>query len=123
MVDGAILLVDASEGPLPQTRFVVKKALARKLPIVVVINKIDRGDIRIDEVITEIYDMFIDLDAGEEQIEFPILYTNAKKGIAIGRSATPRKTSGPAGRDLRSHPRPRSGRRADPPVSGDKPGL
>ncbi len=82
MVDGAILLVDASEGPLPQTRFVVKKALAKGLPIVVVINKIDRSDIRIDEVITEIYDMFIDLDAGEEQIEFPILYTNAKKGIA-----------------------------------------
>ncbi|MGV8078533.1 MAG: translational GTPase TypA [Syntrophales bacterium] len=82
MVDGAILLVDASEGPLPQTRFVLKKALAKGLPIVVVINKIDRGDIRIDEVINEIYDMFIDLDAGEEQIEFPILYTNAKKGVA-----------------------------------------
>ncbi len=82
MVDGAILLVDASEGPLPQTRFVVKKALALRLPIVLVINKIDRGDIRIDEVINEIYDMFIDLDAGEDQIEFPILYTNAKKGIA-----------------------------------------
>jgi GTP-binding protein len=82
MVDGAILLVDASEGPLPQTRFVVRKALARRLPIVLVINKIDRGDIRIDEVINEIYDMFIDLDAGEEQIDFPILYTNAKKGIA-----------------------------------------
>ena len=82
MVDGAILLVDASEGPLPQTRFVVKKALARKLPIVVVINKIDRGDARIDEVIDEIYDLFIDLDANERQIEFPILYTNAKRGIA-----------------------------------------
>jgi len=82
MVDGAILLVDASEGPLPQTRFVVKKALARKLPIVVVINKIDRGDARIDEVIDEIYDLFIDLDANEQQIEFPILYTNAKRGIA-----------------------------------------
>ena len=82
MVDGAILLVDASEGPLPQTRFVVKKALAKKLPIVVVINKIDRGDARIDEVIDEIYDLFIDLDAGERQIEFPILYTNAKLGIA-----------------------------------------
>jgi GTP-binding protein len=82
MVDGAILLVDASEGPLPQTRFVVRKALARGLPIVVVINKIDRTDTRIDEVISELYDMFIDLDAGEEQIEFPILYTNAKKGVA-----------------------------------------
>jgi GTP-binding protein len=82
MVDGAILLVDASEGPLPQTRFVVKKALAKKLPIVVVINKIDRGDARIDEVIDEVYDLFIDLDASERQIEFPILYTNAKRGIA-----------------------------------------
>jgi GTP-binding protein len=82
MVDGAILLVDASEGPLPQTRFVVKKALAKKLPIVVVINKIDRGDARIEEVINEIYDLFIDLDANEQQIEFPILYTNAKRGIA-----------------------------------------
>ena len=82
MVDGAILLVDASEGPLPQTRFVVKKALARQLPIVVVINKIDRDDARIDAVINEIYDLFIDLDANERQIEFPILYTNAKRGIA-----------------------------------------
>jgi GTP-binding protein len=82
MVDGAILLVDASEGPLPQTRFVVKKALARQLPIVVVINKIDRADARIEEVINEVYDLFIDLDASEQQIEFPILYTNAKKGIA-----------------------------------------
>jgi GTP-binding protein len=82
MVDGAILLVDASEGPLPQTRFVVKKALARQLPIIVVINKIDRSDARIEEVISEVYDLFIDLDANEEQIEFPILYTNAKKGIA-----------------------------------------
>jgi len=82
MVDGAILLVDSSEGPLPQTRFVVKKALARKLPVIVVINKIDRGDARIEEVISEVYDLFIDLDASEQQIEFPILYTNAKKGIA-----------------------------------------
>ena len=82
MVDGALLLVDASEGPLPQTRFVVKKALAKQLPIIVVINKIDRGDARIAEVVDEVYDLFIDLDAGEEQIEFPILYTNAKTGIA-----------------------------------------
>ena len=82
MVDGAILLVDASEGPLPQTRFVLKKALARRIPIILVINKIDRGDARIEEVINEIYDLFIDLDATEEQIEFPILYTNAKLGQA-----------------------------------------
>jgi len=82
MVDGAILLVDASEGPLPQTRFVVKKALSKQLPIILVINKIDRRDARIDEVINEVYDLFIDLDASEEQIEFPILYTQAKLGIA-----------------------------------------
>jgi len=82
MVDGALLLVDASEGPLPQTRFVVKKALARKLPIIAVINKIDRSDARIGEVIDELYDLFIDLDASESQIEFPVLYTNAKAGIA-----------------------------------------
>jgi len=82
LVDGAILLVDASEGPLPQTRFVVKKALAKKLPVILVINKIDRPDSRIDEVINEVYDLFIDLDATEEQIEFPILYTNAKLGVA-----------------------------------------
>ncbi len=82
LVDGALLLVDASEGPLPQTRFVVKKTLAKHLPIIVVINKIDRSDSRIAEVINEVYDLFIDLDANEEQIEFPILYTNAKTGVA-----------------------------------------
>jgi len=82
LVDGALLLVDASEGPLPQTRFVVKKALAKALPIVLVINKIDRGDARIEEVVNEVYDLFIDLDATDEQIEFPVLYTNAKAGIA-----------------------------------------
>jgi len=82
LVDGALLLVDASEGPLPQTRFVLKKTLAKKLPIIVVINKIDRHDARIDEVINEIYDLFIDLDADEVQIEFPIIYTIAKAGVA-----------------------------------------
>src|SRR5664280_3832506 len=82
MVDGVVLLVDASEGPLPQTRFVLKKALARRIPVVLIINKIDRPDARIEEVINEVYDLFIDLDATEEQIEFPILYTNAKRGIA-----------------------------------------
>jgi GTP-binding protein len=85
LVDGALLLVDASEGPLPQTRFVVKKALAKRLPIMVVINKIDRSDARIEEVVNEVYDLFIDLDATEEQIEFPILYTNAKTGIGHAR--------------------------------------
>jgi len=82
MVDGAILLVDASEGPLPQTRFVLKKALALRLPIILVINKIDRSDARIDEVINDSYDLFIDLGAEEKQIEFPILYTNAKIGVS-----------------------------------------
>lgn len=82
MVDGALLLVDASEGPLPQTRFVVQKALEKKLPIILVINKIDRPDARPDEVIDEVYDLFIELDANEEQIEFPIVYTNAKIGAA-----------------------------------------
>ncbi len=82
MVDGAILLVDASEGPLPQTRFVVKKALAKRLPMILIINKIDRRDARIKEVINQVYDLFIDLDADEHQIEFPILYTQAKLGVA-----------------------------------------
>ncbi len=82
MVDGAILLVDASEGPLPQTRFVLKKALALRLPIILVINKIDRRDARIEEVINETYDLFIDLGAEENQIEFPILYTQAKIGVS-----------------------------------------
>jgi len=83
MVDGVMLLVDATEGPLPQTRFVLGKALARGLPPIVVINKIDRPDRRIQEVLDEIYDLFIDLDATEEQLEFPVLYTNAKAGIAL----------------------------------------
>jgi GTP-binding protein len=82
MVDGVMLLVDASEGPLPQTRFVLQKALGLGLPPIVCINKIDRPDARIAEVLNEIYDLFIDLDATEEQLEFPIIYTNARAGIA-----------------------------------------
>ncbi len=82
MVDGVLLLVDASEGPLPQTRFVLKKALELKLPPILVINKIDRSDARIQEVLNEVYDLFIDLDASDEQLEFPVLYTNAKQGFA-----------------------------------------
>ena len=82
MVDGALLLVDASEGPLPQTRFVLRKALEGKLPIVLVVNKVDRPDARIAEVVEEVYDLFLDLDADEDQIEFPIVYTNAKAGWA-----------------------------------------
>jgi GTP-binding protein len=82
MVDGVLLLVDASEGPLPQTRFVLKKALELNLPPILVINKIDRNDARIQAVLNEVYDLFIDLDAREEQLDFPIVYTNAKLGIA-----------------------------------------
>jgi GTP-binding protein len=82
MVDGALILVDASEGPLPQTRFVLRKALAKKLSIILVINKIDRKDARIEEVVNEVYDLFIDLGADEKQIDFPIIYTVAREGIA-----------------------------------------
>ncbi len=94
MVDGVMLLVDASEGPLPQTRFVLRKALERRLPPIVVINKIDRPDARPNEVLNEIYDLFIDLDAAEEQLDFPVLYTNARQG-----TATLEPTG--SGRDLR----------------------
>src|SRR6185312_2527543 len=82
IVDGVMLLVDASEGPLPQTRYVLMKALEAKLPPVLVINKIDRPDARIQEVLNEIYDLFIDLDATEDQLDFPVVYTNGKEGIA-----------------------------------------
>jgi GTP-binding protein len=94
MVDGVMLLVDASEGPLPQTRFVLRKALERRLPPIVVINKIDRPDARVQEVLNEIYDLFIDLDATEEQLEFPVLYTSAKTGTSSLTLTEP-------GRDLR----------------------
>jgi GTP-binding protein len=82
MVDGVLLLVDASEGPLPQSRFVLRKALERRLPVVLVINKIDRPDARPKEVVDDVYELFLDLDADEGQIEFPILYTNARAGTA-----------------------------------------
>jgi GTP-binding protein len=88
MVDGVMLLVDASEGPLPQTRFVLRKALERGLPPIVVLNKIDRGDARPQEVLNEVYDLFIDLDATEDQIEFPVLYTNARDGYASSDAGT-----------------------------------
>jgi GTP-binding protein len=88
MVDGVMLLVDASEGPLPQTRFVLRKALERGLPPIVVLNKIDRPDARPQEVLNEVYDLFIDLDATEDQIEFPVLYTNAREGYASLDAAT-----------------------------------
>src|SRR5436309_10077774 len=82
MVDGVLLLVDASEGPLPQTRFVLRKALERHLPVILVVNKIDRPDARVADVLDEVYALFIDLDAGEHQIEFPIVYCNARAGTA-----------------------------------------
>src|SRR5262245_9074958 len=83
IVDGVLLLVDASEGPLPQTRYVLMKALEAKLPVIAVINKIDRPDARIQEVLNELYDLFIDLDAAEDQLEFPIIYCTASAGIAM----------------------------------------
>jgi len=89
MVDGVMLLVDASEGPLPQTRYVLSKALAGRLPVILVINKIDRPDARPQEVLNEVYDLFIDLDATEDQLEFPVLYTNGKQGTASTDAATP----------------------------------
>jgi GTP-binding protein len=82
MVDGALLLVDASEGPLPQTRFVLRKALDARLPLILVVNKVDRPDARVAEVVDEVYELFLDLDAEESQIEFPIVYCNAKAGRA-----------------------------------------
>jgi GTP-binding protein len=82
MVDGVLLLVDASEGPLPQTRFVLRKALEAKLPVILVVNKVDRPDARVTEVVDEVYELFLDLDADEHQIEFPIVYCNAKAGVA-----------------------------------------
>src|ERR1700723_3022092 len=82
MVDGGLLLVDAREGPLPQTRFVLRKALEAKLPVILVVNKVDRPDARVAEVVDEVYELFLDLDADEHQIEFPIVYCNAKAGVA-----------------------------------------
>jgi GTP-binding protein len=89
MVDGVLLLVDASEGPLPQTRFVLRKALERRLTPIVVINKIDRPDARVKEVLNEVYDLFIDLDATDEQIDFPVLYTSGRAGTATTSMDTP----------------------------------
>ena len=95
MVDGVLLLVDASEGPLPQTRFVLKKALEAELPPIVVINKIDRADARPAEVLNEIFDLFIDLDAGEEQLDFPVLYANARAGLCRRTPGGPDETLAP----------------------------
>ncbi|HZJ29573.1 MAG TPA: GTP-binding protein, partial [Solirubrobacterales bacterium] len=94
MVDGVLLLVDASEGPLPQTRFVLRKALEAKLPVILVVNKVDRPDARIGAVVDEVYELFLDLGADDTQIEFPIIYTNAKDGWAS-------LTEGEEGTDLK----------------------
>ncbi|GAB4237101.1 MAG: translational GTPase TypA [Deltaproteobacteria bacterium] len=109
MVDGVLLLVDASEGPLPQTRFVLKKALERALPVILVINKIDRPDARIDEVIDEVYDLFIDLDATEDQLDFPILMTNARAGTAAVRGETAGRNLQPLFDAILSHVPPPTG--------------
>ena len=103
LVDGVLLLVDAAEGPLPQTRFVLKKALEAGLPPIVVINKIDRSDARPAEVLDEVYDLFIDLDATEDQLEFPVLYTNARTGTATHRPQGRRPDAGAALRDDPDH--------------------
>jgi GTP-binding protein len=95
MVDGVLLLVDASEGPLPQTRFVLRKALEARLPVILVVNKVDRPDARIDEVVDEVYELFLDLDADESQIDFPIVYTNARAGQASLDPKTPGETLKP----------------------------
>jgi GTP-binding protein len=108
MVDGVLLLVDASEGPLPQTRFVLRKALEARLPVILVVNKVDRPDARIDEVVDEVYELFLDLDADESQIEFPIVYTNAKEGRASLDAARPGEDLGPLFELLVEHiPAPR----------------
>ena len=109
MVDGVLLLVDASEGPLPQTRFVLRKALEARLPVILVVNKVDRPDARVAEVVDEVYELFLDLDADEHQIEFPIVYCNAKAGVAslqlraraAARGRRPRAAARPA---ARAHP-------------------
>jgi GTP-binding protein len=103
MVDGVLLLVDSSEGPLPQTRFVLRKALELRLPVILVVNKVDRPDARIAEVVDEVYELFLDLEADEEQIEFPIVFTNAKAGWALPEEEwrSGRLGAGKDGEDLR----------------------
>ena len=105
MVDGVLLLVDASEGPLPQTRFVLRKALDSRLPVILVVNKVDRPDARIGEVVDEVYELFLDLDADEEQIEFPIVYTNARAGwAALEEGAVGNRPRAAHGPPARAHP-------------------
>ncbi|HUY13711.1 MAG TPA: translational GTPase TypA [Terriglobia bacterium] len=113
LVDGVLLLVDASEGPLPQTRYVLRKALEAKLPPIIVVNKIDRADARPQEVLNEIYDLFIELDAAEEQLEFPIIYANARRGIAKTGLDDPSETLEPLFEAIVKHIPPPAGDPAD----------
>ena len=117
MVDGVLLLVDASEGPLPQTRFVLRKALEAQLPVILVVNKVDRPDARIADVIDEVYQLFLDLDATEEQIEFPIVYCNARAGQASLTEGEPGTDLGPL-LDLLLERIPAPGLRHRPPAAG-----
>jgi len=114
MVDGVLLLVDASEGPLPQTRYVLRKALERRLPPIVVINKIDRQDARPKDVLNEVYDLFIDLDATEEQLDFPVLYTNARAGTSTRDLESPGGDLRPLFDAIVSHVPPPAGDAAAP---------
>ncbi len=115
MVDAVLLLVDAAEGPLPQTRYVLQKAMARHLPVVVAINKIDRADARPAEVVDQVYELFMDLGADEHQIEFPIVYTNARAGTATLDLASPGTDLRPL-LDLLVKHTPRADVRARPPA-------
>src|ERR671918_274428 len=120
MVDGVLLLVDASEGPLPQTRFVLRKALEARLPVILVVNKVDRPDARVDEVVNEVYGLFLDLDADESQIEFPIVYCNARAGVASleldpDAGGTARPAAAPGDHDRRAVPVDDGGHQHLPP--------
>src|SRR2546421_12802719 len=103
MADGCFLLVDAAEGPLPQTRFVLRKASARGLKPIVVINKIDRGDARPQEVLNEVYDLFIELDATDEQMDFPVIYAAGRQGVATTDLALPPKDLQPLYKEILEH--------------------
>ena len=118
MVDGILLLVDASEGPLPQTRFVLRKALERRLTPAVIINKIDRPDARSQEVLNEVYDLFIDLDATEDQLDFPVIYCNARAGTSTMDLATPGTDRGRCHAIVEHIPPPAWHRR--PPLQTDR---
>ena len=122
MVDGVLLLVDASEGPLPQTRFVLRKALDAQLPVILVVNKVDRPDARIGEVVNEVYELFLDLDADERQIEFPIVYTNAQGRLGGARGGRRRYRSRTTdGSAARAHPGPDLRHRASVPGARHQP--